>query len=217
MSNTMAAASASVDAERANICRSLLGRSVCQTMAQTTVDPFIGTAEQLAEQAFIRRFWARVHKSDGDGCWLWTGARNRYGNVHYKGRHRNTHRVAYEITYGAIPDGLCVCHRCDVPLCVRPDHLWLGTKADNSFDMVLKGRAARVARPVPTTDLLPRLRRGSAALTDKQALVLKFITENTSLGGVRPSHRAICKAFGWRSTNAVADVLRALRKKGALA
>lgn len=92
------------------------------------------------------RFW--THVSRGSGCWLWTGHREgsgRYGQIWVR-RGRNdyarqpAHRVAWEITYGAIPEGMCVCHRCDTPLCVRPDHLFLGTQADNMADMKAKGR-----------------------------------------------------------------------------
>ena len=90
------------------------------------------------------RFWSKVRKADGDGCWEWMGARVKtgYGQI---GRSRTrqliaTHRLSWELYRGAIPSGLCVCHRCDNPRCVRPDHLFLGTQADNIHDMVAKGR-----------------------------------------------------------------------------
>lgn len=92
----------------------------------------------------IDRFWSKVNKSDG--CWLWTGSRARgYGQVvgprnGGEQPHWYTHRFAWEITHGAIPRGLCVCHHCDTPLCVRPDHLFLGTHQDNMQDAARKGR-----------------------------------------------------------------------------
>jgi hypothetical protein len=89
------------------------------------------------------RFWRKVRK--GEGCWEWTGARNSkgYGNVRIARRYRGAHRVSYELTRGPIPAGLLVCHSCDNPVCVRPDHLFLGTVKNNSDDMVRKGRQAK--------------------------------------------------------------------------
>lgn len=77
------------------------------------------------------------------GCWLWTAAVNRpggYGVVRWKGRSTYAHRAMYEQTYGTIPAGMDVCHTCDTPACVRPEHLWLGTRTDNMQDMIEKGR-----------------------------------------------------------------------------
>jgi hypothetical protein len=88
------------------------------------------------------RFWAKVRK--GDGCWEWQGAtRHGYGTVWVAeaGGMRLAHRIAWELTNGPIPDGLLACHHCDNRVCVRPDHLFLGTYADNAQDMSRKGRA----------------------------------------------------------------------------
>lgn len=89
------------------------------------------------------RFWGKVTK--GDGCWEWCGSRKGgryggYGTIFYGGKTESAHRVAYQLTYGVIPDGMVVCHRCDHPPCVRPDHLFLGTLSDNAQDCVNKGR-----------------------------------------------------------------------------
>ena len=89
------------------------------------------------------RFWTKVEKTEG--CWLWRGALSRKGYGSFRADAiggRQSHRVAWELTHGPIPDGLFVLHRCDTPRCVNPAHLWLGTAADNSRDMALKGRAA---------------------------------------------------------------------------
>jgi hypothetical protein len=90
------------------------------------------------------RFWQRVNKTEG--CWLWTGSLNPHGygqlSQGIKGRRPLiTSRVSWEIHNGPIPDGLHVLHHCDVPACVRPDHLFLGRPRDNALDKVAKGRA----------------------------------------------------------------------------
>lgn len=88
------------------------------------------------------RFWARVIK--GPSCWLFDGATDRagYGRMNLcNGKFTSAHRVSYEIVFGAVPAGFEVCHRCDNPRCVRPDHLFLGSHEDNMRDMARKGRA----------------------------------------------------------------------------
>ena len=87
-------------------------------------------------------FWRHVDKAPGDACWLWTASRNPkgYGQFHFRDRSTHSHRVAWELTYGPIPEGMWCLHHCDNPSCVRPDHLFLGTAADNTADMMSKGR-----------------------------------------------------------------------------
>ena len=90
------------------------------------------------------RFWAKVARADGDACWQWTAGRfdTGYGAFTIERRTMKAHRVSYELAYGPIPDGAFVCHRCDNPTCVRPDHLFLGTPLDNARDRDVKGRGA---------------------------------------------------------------------------
>lgn len=94
------------------------------------------------------RFWEKVDKS-GD-CWVWTACRHRYGYGKFivkKGTNPvGAHRLSYEFEVGPIPENLCVLHKCDNPPCVRPSHLFLGTKSDNARDMFAKGRWKYVQR-----------------------------------------------------------------------
>lgn len=87
------------------------------------------------------RFWKRVDKS-GD-CWNWTGATDgRYGQVWNDGKHEKANRTAWRLCVGEIPKGMNVLHKCDNTLCVRPDHLFLGTQKDNLIDAARKNRLA---------------------------------------------------------------------------
>lgn len=89
------------------------------------------------------RFWNKINKGSDDECWLWTGATTKkgYGQLRVKGRIILSHRIAWELFYSFIPDGLKVLHTCDNPPCVNPSHLFLGTQLDNMQDMVAKGRS----------------------------------------------------------------------------
>jgi hypothetical protein len=90
------------------------------------------------------RFWRFVAPiMDDRGCWEWVGTLkpNGYGLFSFHGGGRaNAHRYSWVLHFGPIPDGLYVCHRCDNPSCVRPEHLFLGTARDNMQDASRKGR-----------------------------------------------------------------------------
>lgn len=128
-------------------------------------------------QTEIDRFWARIKKTDT--CWLWQGGlRSGYGQAFIRGKNTPSNRAAWMIQFGAIQAGMCVLHRCDVPACVRPDHLFLGTQLENIEDMKRKGRAAKGERS------------GPAKLTTPQVVVIKREIQR----GV--SDRALAAMFG---------------------
>ena len=117
-------------------------------------------------RAFIQRFWKRVNRRQPTDCWPWIGCTNGlgYGRVKLGARCTPvvyTHRVAWELSFGAIPEGKQVLHRCDNPPCCNPGHLFVGTQLDNMHDAIAKGRNARGARV------------GSAKLTDAKVLEIR--------------------------------------------
>lgn len=130
----------------------------------------------------------RFHKKyviNVSGCWIWTaGTRPNGKGVPYprhhcdNGKSIGAHRFSYALVNGAIPDGAYVCHKCDTPLCVNPDHLFIGTHDDNMRDMVQKGRSYTGRG---------ENKKGLAKLTDQQAEQIRTMKAPQS---------AIAKLFG---------------------
>lgn len=93
-------------------------------------------------KTLVERFEDKYIPEPNSGCWLWTAAlfTSGYGVFRVRGKNIRAHRFAWVAQRGPIPDGMFVCHRCDIPSCVNPDHLFLGTHDDNVADKMAKGR-----------------------------------------------------------------------------
>lgn len=111
------------------------------------------------------RFDSKWVPEPNSGCWLWLGTASlmNYGRIKQLGRLREAHRVSWELHKGHIPKGMCVCHRCDTPLCVNPNHLFTGYSVDNVRDMDNKDR--RITTPGE--------RNGMSKLTSNQVISIR--------------------------------------------
>lgn len=144
-----------------------------------------------------QRFWSKVSPEPNSGCWLWTAAlgTHGYGSFMERGGPQKAHRVAWGLSRGEIPSGLHVLHHCDNRACVNPDHLRLGTNADNIADKVSRNRGNQPRgdqhwtrqRPVPTRGE----RNGMARMTRDRAEHIRVIL---SAGVVR--QKDVAAAFG---------------------
>lgn len=111
------------------------------------------------------------------GCWEWVKCiqANGYGRVTYRYKTQGAHRLAYEAFKGAIPDGMDVCHTCDIPHCVNPEHLFVGTRKANMEDCVAKGRQSK-------GEILSVKRRGEkhygSKLTDADVRQIRILAQN---------------------------------------
>lgn len=133
---------------------------------------------------------------DHRGCWIYQGKKEgrkgaRYGCIMVGGKHVKAHRLSYSIHVGPIPEGKCVCHRCDVPLCVNPDHLFIGTQLENLSDMDSKRRRA------------VGVRNGVSKLDDETVLTIRNSESSTrtlahQLGVSQRTINYVRKGFTWQ-------------------
>lgn len=136
-------------------------------------------------------FDQKIQMDPNGGCWLWSGAQDTsgYGLALQYGKPKTTHRLMWERTNGPIPKGLCVCHKCDVRACVNPDHLFLGTVADNNADKDGKGRAnhplgEKCANAKLNPDLVREIRARVAAGEEHRPLGKEYGVAHSQIGRI---------------------------------
>jgi hypothetical protein len=100
---------------------------------------------RLSHNEQIKKFWSHVIQGGPDECWGWTGLSlsHGYGQMLFHNKMWRAHRIAWVLTNGPIPRGLCICHHCDNPICTNPSHLFIATQLDNIHDMRQKGRGTK--------------------------------------------------------------------------
>jgi HNH endonuclease len=133
----------------------------------------------------VRRFRKYFREGAPGECWEWFGSRlpNGYGRLGDAGRTVYAHRLSYQLYVGEIANGLCVCHRCDNPRCVNPNHLFIGSQAENIADRDAKGRH-RVLRG----EAIPGTRLTEAQVVEIRRL---YIPRSRQTGS-----RALARRFG---------------------
>lgn len=146
----------------------------------------------------IDRFMDKVVVAD-NGCWEWQSANDGkgYGTFKFEGKDWKAHRWSYKHHVGEIPDGMCVCHKCDNSICVNPDCLFIGTQQDNMNDRSVKGRQA----------VLAGTKNGKAILNDHDVHLIKLFLKRhpAQVGGHGGQNVFLARWFGVKS-NTVGNI-----------
>jgi hypothetical protein len=179
-------------------------RNTVYPQVNITVNSRTGSGWQSGNLAGLApRFWAKVRRGGLNECWLWsastTGTGLPYGQFTlprdlFGGRqvHVYAHRIAWVLTYGAIPDGLNVCHRCDVSRCCNPNHLFVGTQAENLADCRQKGRMPRRRRRKLSDADVVAIRRASQHRGEMAQLARELGVSATTVSHVARGRRHAC-------------------------
>lgn len=163
------------------------------------------------------RFWEKVNKNGSimpgmvTPCWEWQAYRQKWGygiiGISHSKKTMLTHRYSYQLHYGEIPEGLLVLHKCDNPACVNPEHLWLGTDADNNADCLAKGRGNKATGDRNGARLHPeKVAKGEAvSLAKLTEADVKRIREKYFVNGL--TQKQLAKEFSVNQT-AISNIIR---------
>ena len=150
--------------------------------------------------ALSERFWKKVAIRSDNECWPWLASTRSdgYGAIGYEDKVLAAHRVAWTLTCGPIPDGMCICHHCDNKICCNPKHLFSGTSADNSADRASKGHNADKRGE----------KNGRSKLTAKQVLEIR---RRYAEGGV--TQRELADEYGIAAQSQISNIIHGRRWK----
>lgn len=214
-------ANVAANAELIGYTASLIDRA---EKAEALAAAFEGDVRRLRQQLYEAklkttpegRFWSKVSKAEGDGCWEWTAS--TAGSMGYgcftvkeggQWRSLQAHRWIYEQQHGPQPRDVHICHRCDNPKCVRPDHLFAGSRADNMQDCARKGRNAMQRNPDKSSLSGPRVRRVRGEAQGSAKLTAEKVREMRRLAASGLSTTEIGQRFGISRAHAGKIITRA--------